>query len=113
MRVPVSWQAGVDAQRVLLVSPFTNVHRRVTANLAEERNNLVAALAKEVVVLYANPGGRIDRLCRELMASGNTVWTLDLPDNAAIIQAGARPSTPDALADEWRTRIRGARHPLC
>jgi hypothetical protein len=80
------------------LSRLTNVHRRVTAKLADERNNLVASLAKEVVVLHANPGGRIDQLCRELMANGNTVWTLDPPDNAGIIQAGARPATPQALA---------------
>jgi predicted Rossmann fold nucleotide-binding protein DprA/Smf involved in DNA uptake len=104
MRLPASWRAGVDAHQVLVVSPFTNVHRRVTANLAEERNNLLTALAEEVVVLHASPGGRIDRLCRRLMANGNTVWTLDLPDNAAIIQAGARPSTPEALAQDWLTQ---------
>jgi hypothetical protein len=102
MRVPATWRAGINAQRVLVVSPFTNAHRRVTASLAEERNNLVASLAEAVVVLYANPGGRIDRLCRELMANGVTVWTLDLPDNAAIIQAGARPATPDALVQILR-----------
>jgi hypothetical protein len=97
MRVPPTWRAGINVQRVLVVSPFTNAHRRVTSNLAEERNNLVASLAKAVVVLYATPGGRIDRLCREMMADGGTVWTLDLPDNADIIRAGARPATPDGL----------------
>ena len=105
MRVPASWRAGIEAQRVLVVSPFTAVDRRVTSDLAEERNNLVSALAYEVVVLHASAGGRIDRLCRELLANGNTVWTLDLPDNAVIIQAGARPASPEALAQGWRARL--------
>jgi predicted Rossmann fold nucleotide-binding protein DprA/Smf involved in DNA uptake len=104
MRVPATWRSGVHARRVLIVSPFTNFHRRVTANLAEERNNLVAALAKEIVVLHANAGGRIDRLSRTAMANGNTVWTLDLPDNADLIRAGAQASTPEALAEAWRAR---------
>jgi predicted Rossmann fold nucleotide-binding protein DprA/Smf involved in DNA uptake len=97
MRFPASWRVGLDAQRCLVVSPFTKIHRRVTSELAEERNNLVAALAKQVVVLHAQPGGRIDRLCRKLMAEGKTIWTLDLPDNDAIVGAGARPGTPEAL----------------
>ena len=45
----------------------------------------MAALANEIVVLHANAGGRIDRLSRAAMANGNTVWTLDLPDNADLI----------------------------
>lgn len=102
MRAPASWRVGIDAKRVLVISPFSKVHRRVTSELAEERNNLVAALAKEVVVLHANPGGRIDRQCKRLIAKGDTVWTLDLPENASIIQAGARPATPDALVEFLR-----------
>jgi predicted Rossmann fold nucleotide-binding protein DprA/Smf involved in DNA uptake len=104
MRVPANWKTGIDAQRVLVVSPFKDGYRRVTAGLAEERNKLVAALANEVVVLHANPGGRTDRLCRQLMADGKTVWTLDARDNADIIRAGARASTPEALASAWRNR---------
>jgi hypothetical protein len=97
MRFPASWRASLDAHRCLIVSPFTKTHRRVTAELAEERNSFVAGLAKEVVVLHAHPGGRIDRQFRELISNGSSVWTLDLPENSAIIQAGARPATLDAL----------------
>lgn len=104
MRVPAAWRSGIDARRVLVISPFDGGHRRATAALAQERNRLVGALAKEVVVLHANPGGRIDRLCRELVTGGGRVWTLDLPENAAAVQAGARPTTFAEFARDWGTR---------
>jgi predicted Rossmann fold nucleotide-binding protein DprA/Smf involved in DNA uptake len=106
MRLPRTWRAGIDDQRVLVVSPFAGVHRRATAAKAQERNRLVAALATEVMVPHASPGGQVDRLCRELLAGGGTVWTLDLPENAVTTQAGARPATPVHFAHDWRSRFR-------
>jgi predicted Rossmann fold nucleotide-binding protein DprA/Smf involved in DNA uptake len=102
MRVPASWRVGIDAKRVLVISPFSKVRRRVTADLAEERNHLVSVLASAVVLLHATPGGRLDRLCKQLIAKNVTVWTLDLADNSAMIQAGARPATAEALIERCR-----------
>jgi predicted Rossmann fold nucleotide-binding protein DprA/Smf involved in DNA uptake len=104
MRVPSAWRSGIDAQRVLVVSPFVRLNRRATAVLAQERNNLVCSVATEVVILHANPGGRIESLCKELVADGSTVWTLDLPENTLAVQAGARPITAAEFAQNWITR---------
>ena len=102
MRVPSNWRVGINSQRVVVVSPLTKLNRRATSNLAEERNVFVSDASEEIVVLYADPGGRIDLLSRDLIIKGRTVWTLDVPDNASLIQAGARPSTPEALAQTCR-----------
>ena len=80
-----------------------------TAALAQERNSLVGALATEAVVLHASPGGQIDTLCRDLIARGSIVWTLDLPENAVAVQAGARPTNPAQFAHDWGTRNGGSR----
>ncbi len=109
MRMPASWRFGIDGRRVLVLSPFDALHRRATAALAQERNSLVGALAAEVLVLHASPGGQIDALCRDLIASGSIVWTLDLPENANAVQAGARPTTPEQFAHNWETRNSGSR----
>jgi len=109
MRIPASWRSGIDARRVLVVSPFVHLHRRATAALARERNSLVGALATEAVVLHASSGGQIDTLCRDLIARGSIVWTLDLPENAVAVQAGARPTNPAQFAHDWGTRNGGSR----
>ena len=111
MRMPATWRPGIDARRVLVISPFVKQHQRATAALARKRNSLVVGLAKETVILHASPGGQIDRLCRELIASGSNVWTLDLPENANAVKAGARPTTPAQFAHDWGARNGGLRMP--
>ncbi len=55
MRLPLPWRSRVGARRILVISPFAGRQKRVTAELAQERNGLVGALATKVVVVYANP----------------------------------------------------------
>ena len=98
MRVPRAWRDGIDVGRVLLVSQFDAKHRRATAELAEARNRLVADLAARVLVIHAEPGGKTDRLARDLLAAGREVHTFDLACNAHLLVAGAEPwkaNSPD------------------
>jgi hypothetical protein len=104
MRVPVAWRPGIDAGRVLIVSSFAARHRRVTAVLAQERNHLVGSLAREVIIPHAVVGGRTDCLCRELVTTGKSIWTLDPAEANAAIQAGVQPTTAEDLAREWWSR---------
>lgn len=104
IRIPPPWRKGIEAGRVLVVSPFDDPARRVSSTFAARRNRFVVALAQEVMVLHANPGGRIEGLCRELATAGTCFWTLDLPENAAALQAGARPTSLERFATEWHSR---------
>lgn len=94
MRTPREYEAPLAEGRLLLLSPFEEGRRRVTAGAAEERNRFVAALADEVLVAYAEPGGRTERLCREVLGRGKPLWTLDAPENARLIALGARAVRP-------------------
>ena len=87
---PVDCRAAFDDGRLLLVSPFPDNVRRVTAETATIRNRFVAALAATVAVAHAAPGSKIEALSLELLAKGKPLFTLDHPANAALIQAGAR-----------------------
>src|SRR6516164_10193990 len=44
-RLPRPWQKAIDAGRLLLLSPFNEKDKRVTAQLAAERNRFVAAIS--------------------------------------------------------------------
>jgi predicted Rossmann fold nucleotide-binding protein DprA/Smf involved in DNA uptake len=88
MRLPVAWRTSLAEGRLLILSPFASPHRRPTAALSEHRNRFVATLAAEIFVAHASAGGRTERLCAEIMAQGRRIYTLDLPENARLVQRG-------------------------
>jgi hypothetical protein len=88
------WRAPVESGRLLLLSIFAEHQRRPTAQLAMERNRLVAAVADVVFVAHAAPSSKTAEFCREAWVSGKAMYTLDNPANAELILLGARPVTP-------------------
>jgi predicted Rossmann fold nucleotide-binding protein DprA/Smf involved in DNA uptake len=99
MRLPASWRTSVADNRLLVLSPIAAKYRRPTASLAGQRNRFVATLADAVLIPYANPGSKIDQLYVQMMASGKRVYTLDLPDNAGLMQQGATGFAVPDLVD--------------
>lgn len=90
MRPTTAVKEGIEAGRVLLVSPFGAKHRRATAKLADQRNHLVAALSRRIFVPYAAPGGKTEALCREMIAIGKPLFTVDSQENANLLALGAK-----------------------
>lgn len=87
---PVDCRAAVTEGRLLIVSPFKDNVRHVTAKTAMARNRIVADLAAAVVVAHAAPGSKIEALTHELLARGTPVYTFHHPANAGILGQGAR-----------------------
>jgi len=90
MRIPEGWRTPLAGDRLLVLSLFAAHHRRQTAGLAEQRNCLVAALSDAVLIAHASPGSKIEWLYPEIVASGKRVYTLDLPENAHLMQQGVK-----------------------
>ena len=90
MRVPEKWRKPLAEGRLLLVSQEAGKIRRLTAELAERRNRFITALADRVLVAYAEPGGKTERLCRELLAEGKPVFVLPSEANGHLVAMGAR-----------------------
>ena len=63
-RVPAEWQKPLADGHLLILSCFNEGERRVTADLAARRNELVAALADEVWFAHITPGGRMEQLAK-------------------------------------------------
>lgn len=95
LRLPAAYRRPLAEGRLLLLSPFAGGERRATAELAEQRNRVVAALAGHVVVAHAAPGGKTEALCREVVAWGRPLATLASSANAHLVALGARPLTPE------------------
>jgi predicted Rossmann fold nucleotide-binding protein DprA/Smf involved in DNA uptake len=79
IRLPADWRSAVDAGRLLLISPFKNRPPRPTTESAQRRNEIVAALSDEVLIIHAESGGSIARISQ--MVDHWKVPKLNLPNN--------------------------------
>jgi len=91
MRIPKTWKENIDKGRLLVFSPFERKHKRVTAPLSEQRNRMVALLAKKVFIPYAAPGGKSEDLCQDIIKSGNQILTFEDKANQTLLRMGAKP----------------------
>ena len=89
MRVPRTWKAALEEGRLLILSPFPSTRRRPTAELAAQRNDLVANLAAQVFIAHAAPGSKTEAFALKLAESDKPLLTLDSPANANLVKMGA------------------------
>ena len=87
---------AVSEGHLLFVSPFGPGVTRAKRSTTHIRNLLVAALARNVLVVHAAAGGDIERCCRSVLAWGKPVHTFMSNHNGGLLAAGAQP-IPDSL----------------
>ena len=90
MRIRREWRSPMSEGRLLILSPFGRSQHRPTAALAAQRNDFVAALATDILIPYAAPGGKTESLARKHATTGKVILTLDSAANANLIALGAR-----------------------
>lgn len=66
LRLPAAQRKALDEGRLTMVSPFPVTEKRVSADLARQRNRFAAALAGEVVFGFVAPGGSLALLRDEI-----------------------------------------------
>ena len=103
MRIPRGWRPALDNGRLLVLSPFPATVRRPTADLAAQRNDLVASLASRVFIAHAAPGSKTEAFVRRLADAGKPLLTLDSPANANLMEMGARVVSQEVLAGMGHT----------
>lgn len=91
MRVPADWKKPLEQQRLLIISPFAENQSRATQEMATIRNQLVAALAQQIFVAYAEPGGKTEAFARVLIAAGKPITTFKAKETENLLIAGAKP----------------------
>ena len=64
IRIPASWRGALDTGRLLLLSSFEKRPRRPTIESSHRRNELVAALCDEALIIHAEPGGNVERISK-------------------------------------------------
>ena len=89
MRLPVAWREPIERRRLLLLSPFPAKIKRSTAGLAEERNRLALALAAQVLVIHATPGGKTESaIVAACLSQKKPVTALPDPHNQHLFAQG-------------------------
>jgi len=90
MRIPAGWKSHIERNRMLIASPFAEGRKRPTQQTAALRNQLVAALAQQVFVAYAAPGGKTEIFSQELLAAGKNIVTFDSEQTRNLLDTGAK-----------------------
>jgi predicted Rossmann fold nucleotide-binding protein DprA/Smf involved in DNA uptake len=96
MRIPPDWKKPLAEDRLLILSGFLPEIRRVTAELAQARNRIAAALADKVFVVYASPGSRTETFCRDVIGWGKLLFSVDSKENQVLLNLGAVPISSNA-----------------
>jgi predicted Rossmann fold nucleotide-binding protein DprA/Smf involved in DNA uptake len=91
MRIPVPWQQPLREDRLLIASPYLKGNRRTTKATASHRNRFVAAIAKVLLIPYAQPGGVAEAIGRLAACWGKGLFTLRLEEQPWMQAVGARP----------------------
>ena len=94
MRIPREWRPALDDGHLLVLSPFPATVRRPTAELAAQRNELVASLASRIFIAHAARGSKTEGFARKLAGSGKPLLTLDSPANTNLVKMGAEMFDP-------------------
>lgn len=108
MQLPSEWKPPLVEGRLLLLSPFAEQDRRMTAGLAEERNRFVAAVADRLLIAHAEGGGKTEAFARAVAAWGKPLLTLADDANANLLALGATPIRPANVRDTWGTSVAGS-----
>jgi hypothetical protein len=87
--LPSGWKAAIAEGRLRLISPPGATGARTTAAMAERRNAFVANMADAVLIAYASPGGKTERLASGLITTGKPLYTIDDPANDRLLALGA------------------------
>ena len=70
LRLPKPRRDALDDGRLTVISPFPADESRTNADLARQRNRVVAALASDTVFAHISPGGSLERLAAEIAGWG-------------------------------------------
>jgi len=94
MRMPREYKKPLDEDRLLLLSPFEKKQNRPTIKTSAIRNRFVAAMADNIFVAHAAPGGKTEEFCREIITWEKPLLTLESVDNKNLIELGTKPVKP-------------------
>ena len=77
IRLSTELRSAVEKNKLLVASPFADSVRSGSSLTAEKRNQFVASLASNSLIVHASAGGKIEALAIELLKAHHPLWVLD------------------------------------
>jgi predicted Rossmann fold nucleotide-binding protein DprA/Smf involved in DNA uptake len=91
MRIASEHKQAIKEGRLLFMSPFEEGQRRISVKTSQFRNLFVAALSEQVFVAHAEPGGKTENLCRDILSWKKPIYTFNSDYNKNLIEMGVQP----------------------
>ena len=98
MRIKAEFKKPLEDGRLLILSPFKENQRWPTVKTTQYRNLFVAALSSVIFVTYAEPSGKTEEFCQEILSWQKPLYTFDSDFNKNIINMGAQPVKPEDVS---------------
>ncbi|MFM7449079.1 MAG: DNA-processing protein DprA [Leptolyngbyaceae cyanobacterium] len=97
LRLSSEQKQAVNANRLLILSPFSASYPRVTAELAGKRNAMIGALSHTTFIAYAAPNSKTLAFAQSLISAGKFVVTFDSSTNPLLQAQGILGLGIDAI----------------
>lgn len=75
-RIPAMWKTEIERGRMLVISPFSEHHKRVTKETALTCNDLAAKIAGQVLIIHAREGGSLEKQVEKWKSQGINIGPL-------------------------------------
>ena len=105
MRLRRAFKEPIKNGRLCFLSPFEAKIGRPTIETSQRRNLFVAALSKAVFVSYAEPGGKTEAFCQEILLSKKPLYTFVSDYNNNLLKMGAKAVNTENVS-EWASSFR-------
>lgn len=87
-RIEPELEVALSNNRFVIVTPFAKTIKRVTEETASKRNSMMAEMADELFVAYAQPGGIVEQLVLRELKNNKKVVVFNVAENDRLIQLG-------------------------
>ncbi len=86
-RIPVNLQPLLESRRLTIIAPdFPATEHRITQGTAERRNSLIFQISDQVLVVYAQPGGRLEKICTQNLPDKKNVYAIPSERNTHLFE---------------------------
>lgn len=90
LRIKPEYRKPLEEGRLLILSPFPEKAKRISAERAFERNRFIAALADSIFIPHAALNSNTEQLCKELQDWNKPAYTFPIETNSNLIAIGIK-----------------------